>query len=62
MAMVSPLVTAEIVEASEFMELANEYNVYGVPKIIANRGKAEFEGALPEPLFLDQLLRAFDKK
>ncbi len=58
--MVSPLVSAEVVEASEFMELADQFNVYGVPKIVINHGKAEFEGALPEPLFLDKILRSLD--
>jgi protein-disulfide isomerase len=57
MAMSSPLITAEIIEANEFQELAEQFYVYGVPKTIVN-GKIEFEGAVPEKVFLNKILAA----
>ncbi|OPL09714.1 MAG: glutaredoxin [delta proteobacterium ML8_F1] len=37
-AMLNPLVNAEMVEANTFGELSNKFNVSGVPKIIFNEG------------------------
>jgi hypothetical protein len=57
MAMSSPLITADIIEANEFQALAERFYVYGVPKMIINE-KVEFEGAVPEKVFLDKVLAA----
>jgi glutaredoxin-like protein len=57
MAMFSPHITADIIEANEFQELAERFYVYGVPKIIVNE-KVEFEGAVPEKVFLSKVLAA----
>lgn len=63
MAIESPYVTADVVEASEFPHLVQNYGIRGVPKTVVNE-RVEFEGALPEPRFLQQVLRAVngDKK
>ncbi len=55
--MESPRITADIVEATEFPELAQRYNVYAVPKIVIN-GTHEFVGALPEPHFVTAVARS----
>jgi len=57
MAVASERVTATAIEATEFPELARSYRVMAVPKIVIN-DRVEFEGALPEPQFLDAVLRA----
>ncbi len=57
MAVVSERVTADVVEVSEFPAIAQKFGVRGVPKIVIN-DKVSFEGALPEPLFLEQVLSA----
>ncbi|MBE3582672.1 MAG: thioredoxin family protein [Limnochordaceae bacterium] len=57
-AMESPLVRAEMVEAQEFPDLANQYQVYGVPKTVINDGVQELEGALPEEAFLEAVVAA----
>ncbi len=57
MAVESGRVTADVVEAQEFPELAQRYNVHGVPKIVVNE-TVEFVGAQPEASFLDHVLRA----
>jgi predicted DsbA family dithiol-disulfide isomerase len=50
-------VRADIVEAGEFPELAERYNVYAVPKVVIN-DTVEFVGAQPEPQFLRYVLQA----
>ena len=57
MAVASERVTATAIEATEFPELARAYRVMAVPKIVIN-DRVEFEGALPEPQFLEAVLRA----
>ncbi len=54
MAVESPFVTATCVEATEFPELARQYQVTGVPKTVA--GSIEILGALPEDQFVSGLL------
>ncbi len=57
MAIESPLIRADMVEAIEFPHLAHKYGVMGVPKVVIN-DKISFEGALPEPHFLQHVLLA----
>jgi len=59
MAIASPRVTAECIEATEFPELSQRYRVMAVPKIVIN-DKLEFEGAIPENDFLGAVLKAVD--
>jgi len=59
MAIASPRITAECVEATEFPELSQRYRVMAVPKIVIN-DKIQFEGAIPEKDFLDAVLQAAD--
>ncbi len=57
MAMESELVTGDMIEASEFPQLANKYFVSAVPKVIINE-EVEFEGALPEKNYLEKVFEA----
>jgi hypothetical protein len=50
-------VRADIVEATEFPDLARRFNVYAVPKVVINETH-EFVGALPEPHFVAAVARA----
>ncbi len=59
MAIASPRVSAECIEATEFPDLSQRYRVMAVPKIVIN-DKVQFEGALPEKDFLGAVLRAVD--
>jgi protein-disulfide isomerase len=56
-ALASPRITAAGIEASEFPALADSYDVLAVPKVIVN-GEPQFEGALPEAVFVARLLAA----
>ncbi|WP_448588086.1 protein disulfide oxidoreductase [Thermocrinis sp.] len=60
-AMASDYVSASIVDAGENMDLAELYQVVGVPKIVINKGVAEFVGAQPENAFLGYLVSAYEK-
>jgi glutaredoxin-like protein len=57
MALESPRVRADVIESMEFPSLADRYAVYGVPKVVLNETHS-FEGAVPEAVFLDQVLAA----
>jgi hypothetical protein len=57
MAIASDKVRAVAIDASEFPELSRAYHVMAVPKIVMNE-RVQFEGALPEPQFLEAVLRA----
>jgi len=55
LAVESELVKADVIDSSEFPDLAMKYNVVGVPKIIINE-KIEFVGAFNEDLFAEHVL------
>ncbi len=57
MAMESELVRSEMIEAAEFPHLVQRYNVGAVPKVVIN-DTVEFEGALPENLYIEHVLKA----
>jgi predicted DsbA family dithiol-disulfide isomerase len=50
-------VRTDIVEASEFPDLAERYGVYAVPKIVINE-TTEFVGAQPEEAFVAYVAQA----
>ncbi|MCL4407579.1 MAG: thioredoxin family protein [Thermotogae bacterium] len=56
LAMQSPKITGEMIEANEFPDLSMQYNVSSVPHIIINEGEGEFVGALPEDAFVEQVM------
>ncbi len=57
MAIANPLVRADMVEATEFPQLAIKYQVMGVPRTVINE-TAHIEGAAPEAMVLDKLFEA----
>ncbi len=59
MAIENEYITADVIEISEFIDLAQRYRVQGVPKTVIN-DRVEFAGALPEPRFVQQVLQALD--
>jgi len=59
MAMENPqMIIAEGVEATEFPELANRFNVRGVPQTVINAGKGMVVGAVPEQNLVAEIMRA----
>lgn len=58
MAMENPqMIRAEGVEATEFPELANQFNVRGVPQTVINEGKGMVVGAVPEQNLVAEIMR-----
>jgi glutaredoxin-like protein len=57
MALENENIKADMINAQEFPELAQKYNVYAVPKIVINE-TVQFEGALPEQAFLDKVFES----
>jgi predicted DsbA family dithiol-disulfide isomerase len=56
MAFANPHITADTVDAAEFMDLTRRFRVTGVPKTIVN-DEVEIMGALPEEMFVRQALK-----
>ncbi|HLZ09380.1 MAG TPA: thioredoxin family protein [Chloroflexota bacterium] len=57
LALASNYVRADMVEATEFPEMAQRYRVFGVPRTVINETVA-IEGAVPESRLLDKLKSA----
>jgi len=55
--MVNPLIRAEVIEASEFPELSDQYYVSSVPKSVINEDR-EVIGGMPEAQYLEEFLAA----
>jgi len=51
----SDLIKADVINAQEFPQLAQRYNVFAVPKTVVNES-IQFEGAVPEDKFITQAL------
>jgi Thioredoxin domain len=56
-ALASPRITASAIEASEFPALADEMEVWAVPRIVVN-GVPQWDGAVPERVFVERVLAA----
>jgi predicted DsbA family dithiol-disulfide isomerase len=57
LAIENSLVTADSIEVSEFPDLAQRYNVMGVPRTIINE-RVFIDGAVPESQFMARVLEA----
>lgn len=60
-ALENKLIRSSMIEAQEFPEWSNKYNVYAVPKVVIN-DKMQFEGAVPEDTFLNSVYEALGIK
>lgn len=57
MAYYSPRVTADMIEATEYQELAQQYKVMGVPRTVINENTFQ-EGAVPEDRLVEKIKEA----
>jgi hypothetical protein len=60
MALESPMVEAEMVEAMEFPELSDRHRVSGVPQTTINDGAGIVVGAVPEGHLLAEIIRSLN--
>jgi hypothetical protein len=58
MALESHWVEAEMVEATEFPELSEQFGVSGVPQTTINAGAGTLVGAVPEERLLAEIMKA----
>jgi len=61
LAIESDLITADLVEVTEFPHLAQRYQVRAVPRTIVNE-TAAIEGAVPEAQFVEAVIAATQEK
>ena len=57
MAVESPWVEAEMIEAMEFPELSEQFGVNGVPQTTINAGAGTVVGRVPEENLLAEIMR-----
>ena len=55
LAIESDMITADVIDSSEFATLVQKYSVIGVPKIVINE-KVDFVGAFSEDLFAEHVI------
>jgi len=56
-ALASPRIRAAAIEATEFPQLADEMEVWAVPRIVVD-GVPQWDGSVPERVFLERILAA----
>jgi hypothetical protein len=56
-ALASERVSAAAIEANECPRLADEMEVWAVPRIVVD-GVPQWDGSVPEPVFLERILTA----
>jgi hypothetical protein len=61
MALESPMIEAESIEATEFPDLSERFNVSGVPQTTINDGAGTVVGAVPEEYLLVEIQRVVGK-
>lgn len=61
MAMESPMIEAEMIEATEFPELSTRFGVSGVPQTTINHGAGSVVGAVPEDQLLAEIQNALNE-
>ena len=61
LAIESDLITADLVEVTEFPHLAQRYQVRAVPRTIVNE-TGVIEGAVPEAQFVEAVIAATQEK
>lgn len=59
LAVESDNIRSDMVEAIEFPQLSNRYQVYGVPRTVINE-TIHIEGAVPEPMLLRELMKVME--
>lgn len=59
MALLNPRITADVIEANEFPELSQRFDVMGVPKTVVN-GVQELVGAQPEARLMAAIRAALE--
>ena len=57
----NPFIQAEMIEAMEFPDLANQFHVSGVPQTTINNGMGTIVGSGPEEEIINEIKRVLAK-
>ena len=60
MAIINPNIQGDMIEAQEYMELSQEYNVMSVPQININDKKHQFIGAYPPQQYWEEVKKGIE--
>lgn len=61
LALANDYITAEMIESSQFAQLAADFDIFGVPNTIINNGLGSVEGLVTEEVLLQQILAALER-
>lgn len=61
LALANDYITAEMIESSQFAQLASDHDIFGVPNTIINNGLGSVEGLVTEEVLLQQILAALER-
>jgi len=61
LALANKHITAEMIESSQFAQLAADFDIFGVPNTIINNGKGSVEGLVTEEVLVQQILEALER-
>ncbi|MBK5112039.1 MAG: thioredoxin family protein [Candidatus Heimdallarchaeota archaeon] len=62
LALANDNITAEMIESSQFAQLAADFDIFGVPNTIINNGNGSVEGLVTEEVLLNEILRVLEQK
>jgi glutaredoxin-like protein len=62
LALANDNITAEMIESSQFAQLASDFDIFGVPNTIINNGLGSVEGLVTEEVLLHEILRVLEQK
>lgn len=60
LAIAHPRVTADVIEVTEYPELAQRHRIYAVPKTVINE-RVAIDGAIPEAVLVEHLREALGR-
>lgn len=61
LALANDNVTAEMIESSQFAQLASDFDIFGVPNTIINNGKGSVEGLVTEEALIHEILNTLER-
>ncbi|NHJ47512.1 MAG: glutaredoxin [Asgard group archaeon] len=62
LALASDYISAEMIEASQFAQLSQDFDIFGVPNTIIQNGLGSVEGLVPEEILLKEIIDALARK
>ena len=61
LALSSEFITTEMIESSQFAQLAMDYNIFGVPNTIINNGRGRVDGLVTEEALITEIINTLNR-